>query len=266
VTYADSLGNAKSWQVDDIAYFGGHLWCSTRGHGLFKTKLMTRDVERYLATYDTTAAGAASHAENAGWLISSDFDAGTPGLRKLWHSIVLHVDLPNASCSVRVSYSLDGGITWVYHSTVTGDGVTTRRAETLYLENVQGPRFKYKLQLEGTGSRTPQVRGVVVSFLPEPEPNWQWRMTVVLAENVELLDGTVVQQDIQQMREDLSNMYRSQELIYFQDIDGTEWTATGQPGVRMSNYTFNAPFIDSTDAGPIEGTIQIELIEAVQSY
>jgi len=269
VTYADALGSGKSWQVDDIAYFGGYLWCSTRGHGLFRTKLETRDVSRYLATYDTTAAGAAAHAENAGWFISSDFDAGTPGLRKLWHTITVHVDLPNANCSVRVSYSIDGGITWVYLGTHTGDGVNTRFSNPLFLENIQSPRLKYKLQLEGTGTRTPQVRGVVVSFLPEPEPNWQWRMTVALAENIEKLDGVVVQQDIQEIREELEGYYRSQELIYFQDIDGTEWTNTGtprRPGVRMSNYVFNAPYIGPTSEGPIEGTIQLELIEAVESY
>lgn len=272
VTYPDSLGAGRSWQVDDVVYFQGYLYSSVRGHGFFKTRLQTRDVSRYVATYDTTAAGAAAHADNGGWLTSSDFDAGTPGLQKLWRRIVVHCDLPTVNQSVRVSYSLDGGETWVVAGTVSKETAATRYAKAFYLENVRSNRLKYKLQLDSTdGTRTPQVRGVVVSYLPQPEPNWQWSFTIMLADKIELLDGSEGTFDVNAITQYLENAFRAQDLLFFQDVDQSKWVMdqdgiTERSGVLILDFAKDLHFIGPASDGSLEGTIRVTLQEAVESY
>lgn len=267
VSYPDAGGLGKRYQVDDLIYFGGQIVCSTRGHGLFRTTMKFRDVSRYTATFDTTAAGAASGSDNAGWITSSDYDAGTPGLRKLWRKLVLHVDLPTADTSVRVSYSLDGGENWVYMGTATKTTAATRYIKSFFLQNIEGARFKYKLQLDTTDStRSPAVRGVVVSYLPQPEPNWLWSFTAVIAEDIITLDGDEATQDVDAVREYLENAFRAQDLVYFRDIDGVQWTNTGAPGVLIRDIVTSIPYVGPASDGPLEGTIQLQLIEAVESY
>lgn len=333
VTYADGLGNGKSWQVDDVVYYQGYLIASVRGHGLFKTRLQTRDVSRYVATYDTTAAGAVSGSDNGGWLTSSDYDASTPGLMKLWRRITVHCDLPSTATTVLVSYSLDGGVTWVSAGTVkktltgtvartsgqatltgtgtnflgelhvgdsivvgadtrtvatitsdtaltvsanwsqTGSGATcvnaaTRFAQSFYLENVRGTRLKYKIQLDSTDStRSPQVRGVIVSYLPQPEPNWAWEFTVLLAEDQELLDGTDrLNINTAPIFAALEGYWRSQQLVYFQDVDQSEWQTSSRAGVLVTDFTEDKTFIGPTSDGVHEGRIRLSLLEAVEAY
>lgn len=255
---------ADNLVVDDVIVFGGYLFAATRGYGVFRTRLQFRDVQDALATYDTTAAGAAPGSANGGWLTSSDFDAGTPGLQKLWRRILVHADLPSAATSITVDYSLDGGRTWTTARSIVGDGVKTRYAEAVYLDNVVGPRFKYRVSLRTTDTtKTPQLRGIVVSYLPQGDPNWEWNMILVLNEEQKLLDGTEVKQDVVAKVARLEQAYRDQELIRFTDVDGQEWSAT-MPGVLISAFQKDLRYIGPASDGPLEGEVRLTLIEAVE--
>ena len=273
VTFAEGTDHVN-WQADDIFYYDGWLWVSVRGHGVFRTAFTYRDMERELATYDTTAAGAAVGSENGGWITSSDFDAGTPGLLKLWNAITIEADLADASCTVYVEYSVDGGKTYSEAGTVSKTGSATRYKTTLKLRDgtsaVRAPRLKWRLTLRTTDSSySPVVRGVHVQYLPLPEPNWQWHMTLVLSEEQELLDGTIQAVDVSAKLAALETIYRNQIPVYFQDVDGVEWVDEGgvdYPGVLMIGFDARLVHIGPTSDGDLEGEVAITLIESAEEY
>ena len=267
-TYTDAAADGKSYRVDDVVYFGNRFHTHIRDHGIFRAKFSHRDLDRDIAEFDNTWTGSiAVGNDEGGSIVSSEFDAGTPGLQKIWRKIDVTADLLDASTSVEVGYSLDGGETWVDAGSITKTGSETRYTASFFLEDVKSERFKYKLQLNTSdGDYSPFVRSVVVQFLPNPEPNWVWQFTGVLAEKVELLDGTERTQDVDAIKASLEAAFRNSQLVYFEDVDGTEWVNEGgeRAGVLIQDITFSAPYIDAQT--PIEYTVQIQLIEAVESY
>ena len=108
----------------------------------------------------------------------------------------------------------------------------------------------------------PKVRGVAINYLPQPEPNWLWDFTIVLAERVQLLDGTEENVDTEAEVLYLEGLFRDGNIIQFTDVDGTLWASDG-PGVLMYTFSEDLRYLD-TDA--IEGDIRLSLLEAVEAY
>jgi hypothetical protein len=263
--------DTKAHIVDDVVYWGDRLFVSVRGHGIFRVKYSHRDLEREIAEFDTSyPVGVPAGVPEGGSLTSSEFDGGTPGLDKLWRKIQLTVDLLDAGSSVVVEYSTDAGKTWVVAGTATKDTSSTRYVRDFFLPNVRAPRFKYRLQLRSdTSLASPIVRSVIVAFVPVPEPNWVWQFTGVLSDTVQLLDGTTRTQDPEAIKAALETAFRDQQLVYFQDVNGDEWTLSGEtemPGVLMTDLVFSAPVITHNSDGSVEYTVQVSLLEAVESY
>lgn len=260
---------AVNYQVDDVFFWKGQLYCSVRGFGIFRTWYTFHDVSRLLATYDTTAAGDVRGSKNGGWYTSSDFDGGTPGLQKLWHSMTIHVDLPTSACSVYVEYSLDGGATYQVAGEVTKTTSATRYSKVLVIGNgtpVRGTRFKYRITLRTTDStRSPQLRGVIVKYLPQPEPNWTWEMVLVLSERQELLDGSVADVDVTGKLLALEQAFRAGDLVQFTDLDGTVWAPSG-PGILIYDLQQDVRYSGPASEGAVEADVRITLMEAVEGY
>jgi hypothetical protein len=262
-------------QVDAVYWFKGYLFITVRNHGLFKTKYQFRDFSRAVATYDTTASGGSPAAGNGGWITSSEFDGGTPGLTKIWNQVTLHVDLPTSATSVVMEYSTDGGTTWNYvsgavgTSTVTGTGSPVRVKKNWKIPgSLKATRFKWRMHLRTTdATKTPQVRGVVVRYLPVPDPNWMWDMVLVLSEEQELLDGTV-ETGINPATKlaSLEATFRQQNLVEFIDIDGTAWALDGTAGVLIYDINERVVMLGPSSDGPIEREVRITLIEAVEHF
>jgi len=230
-----------------------------------------RDVERLLATYDTTASGAGAGSQNGGWIETSDFDAGTPGLTKLWNAITLAVDLPSTDTTVYVEYSVNGGEDWVEAGTASKTGSAKRYERTFFIGDassggVFGESFKVRMTLRTADTtKSPAVRSMTVRYLPVPEPNWQWDMTLILSDTQELLDGTEQEPTLADKLSNLEDSFRAQELVHFTDIDGTEWV-TGGPGVLIRDVQSRVPFIGPSSDGEYEREVVVSLIEAVEAY
>lgn len=264
-----------NWGVDDVIYYGGSVFASVRGYGIFRAYLRFKDVSRFEATYDTTAVGVSPTAGNGGTLTSSDFDAGTPGLLKYWDAITVHVDLPEIDCTVFVEVSTDGGIDWHQVGLVEKTGPATRYAATLPLTGVAeagkpltGTRLKWRLTLRTTTTtRSPQLRGVVVRYLPIPEPNWQWEMTLVLSDTQELLDGSTEENvDVAAKLANLETAFRTQTPVHFTDIDGTEWGPGGAKLALVTDLRQSIPFVGPGADGPIEREVRVVLLEVKDAY
>lgn len=264
-----------NWNVDDVFFYKGYVYASVRGHGIFRTPFSYKDVTRFQATYDTTASGASPGSLNGGWYTSSDFDAGTPGLRKMWNAIVVHVDLPTTDCSVYVEYSVDGGQTWVAVGSVTKtNGLMTRYNKSFRLSVAGGAltstRFKYRLTLRTTNSTvSPQLRGVIVRYLPIPEPNWQWSMRLVLSESQELLDGTTRELNTAQLQakvDAIESAFRAQSLVTFEDIDQISWDVGGVGTTLITDLTVIRNLPTAVGDGAQECEIALTLVEGLTQY
>ena len=267
-TYPDAGADGKDYIIDDIRYWGGRFFVHVRGHGVFFVRYTHRDLDRAVADFDNTWTGSiAVGNDEGGVLVSSEFNAGTPGLEKIWRKIDVTADLLATGCEVHVGYSTDGGQTWTDAGSLTKTGADTRYTKSFYLNDVRSERFKYKLQLDTTDTDySPIVRAVVVQFLPNPEPNWTWSFTAVLATKVSTLDGADLDQDVDALKLALETAFRDDQLVTFTDIDGTQWaTGGGQPGALIQDITFSAPFIDASSAGDIEYNVEIRLIEATET-
>lgn len=331
-TYPDASGVGRDWHVDDVFFWNGYMHVAVRGHGLFRSEISYRDYLRDRAKYDTTTT-AATGSSNSGFLLSSDYDAGTIGLRKLWRDVTVHCDLASDLVSVTVDYSLDGGKTWSAAGTVsrtltgtvsrttgltaltgtgtkfltqltvgesvvvgadtrtilnitsdtaatvtaawtqTGASATLKSAATRFvrrlpLQNVRGNRFKYRLTFNSSStSYSPVVRGIVVSYLPLPEPNWMWEMVIVNANEQQWLDGSVNTVDSKTAMEYLDNLYRNQEMFTFIDLDGVEWAVSGNKGCIMYDIT-RIPAVPAEPAASnvLEGDVRVVILEAIESY
>jgi hypothetical protein len=329
-TWADASGVGRDWMVDDVVFFGGYLHAAVRKHGNFRTPLAYRDYLRASAKYDTTSTAATGTASQ-GFIQSSDYDGGTPGLLKLWQQILLQADLPATSTAVRVYYSLDRGGTWssahvmsrvltgtcatgaastevvgtstafirevmpgdsiafgaqvrtvesvqdnthltltaVAGATSTGEFMVHQKTRLTYafrLNNVRSPRFMYRLELDtGADTVSPVVRGISVSYLPQPEPNWVWKLSFVVAHTQKLRDLTVETVDTEAVIDLFSTAYRMHLPITFTDIDGTQWEVNGQPGVLMTEFQF-VMHVPGYSGDPIEGRVSMTLLEVAESY
>lgn len=272
VNYPDFSGFRISHLVSDIYFFAGWVFCAVVGYGVFRFALSHQDVSRFAAFYDTTASGETLASQNGGWFASSDFDAGTPGLMKMWNAITIEVDLPTNETGLYVEYSLDGGINWVGVGSVTTSiptGERIRRSLVLGdgVTPVRGPRFKYRITLRTVNSaRTPQLRGVIVRYLPVPEPNWMWEFTLELSESQELLDGTVQEPNNVTKINALRTPFRTQALVHFQDRDLTEYAGAGKPGVLIYSLEESVPVPGPISDGPIETEVRVVLLEAIEAY
>jgi hypothetical protein len=251
-TYSDPSGIGRDWLVDDVIVFGGKMFCLVRGWGVFFTEDSFKDVDNGLAQYTTSTTG--------GVVTSSLYDGGTPGLQKMWRKVTIYADLPT-NTSMTVSYSVNGGTSWVAFTTATGPGPADGQF-TYYLNNIISTRFQYRIALKTTAeAASPVLRGVSVSYLPQPEPNWMWTFTVPVADNWELMDETIEVKNTNTLIAYLEGLFRSQQLVTFIDLDGVQW-ATNGPGVLI--YDLNTVHYDVEQ--PREADVRVTLLEAVETY
>ena len=267
-----------NWTVDDVVFWHGWVWASVRGHGIYRCIFSYKDVTRYLAKYDVSIGGGLIGPMNGGWFTSSDFDAGTPGMLKMFNAITVHVDLPTVACSALVEYSMDGGVSWglaganLANATIGGPTHPTeigRVRKTIKFQGggLRGTRLKYRITLKTTDvTRSPALRGVIVRYLPLPEPGWMWEFDVVLADRMEQLDGKDLLPGVKDLSNWLDSAYRAQQLLHFTDIDGAEWTAGEGRGVLMYDFEKQVPFAGPDSDGPIEAVYRVTLLEAVEAY
>lgn len=250
-TYPDTSGVGTDWLVDDVIVHGGHMFCAVRGHGLFFTPDRFQDIILGEAEYTTYSGG--------GRLTSSLYDGGTPGLMKLWRRITLHCDLPTGT-SLTLSYSIDKGVTYTSFTQYNGPGPANDKF-SYYLNNVRAPSIKWKVTFNTSNAAvTPTLRGVIVAYLPQPEPNWMWTFTIPVADKWVLLDETTESLNTEGLIAYIENLFRTQSLTTFIDIDGVSW-ATNGAGVLV--YDISTVHFDIEE--PKEADIRITLLEVVET-
>ena len=165
-TYGDRFApKGTDWLVTDLFVFGAKMFVAVSGHGVFFTPVGPGDVS-HADSRHTPRAGAAS-ITNGGFIRSSMYDGGTPGLKKLWRKVTVYIDLPT-NTSFRLYYNMDNTDTWTAVSAAATAGPSGANGQyVFYLNNVVGTRFRYKIMLNTTvNTVTPVLRGIIVAYLP----------------------------------------------------------------------------------------------------
>ena len=319
-TYPDASGTGADWIVDDVIYYRGRLHAAVRGVGNFWSTVTYRDYVTGTVNYDTTTTAATGSANN-GFLVSSVYDGGTPGLQKMWRFGELEAHLPSDAVSIELQYSLDKGDNWVsmgtlqrtLTGTLTSDGTAvvvgsgtdfgtelevgdildiqgetatvagvdsdtqftatstvvaaagtafvnkTEFRRKWYLSTstamVRGVRLSYRVVFNSSnGTQSPTLNAVSFWYLPEPEPNWTWDLRVVIADQVELLDGTDDEQNIDTLRNTLEQYFRQQRVVQFTDFDGATYD------VLLWDFVYDR-HVPGKAGEPNEGVLSISLLE-----
>lgn len=259
VTYPPGSAPFRNYLVDDQAFFEGTAFVFVRGFGAFMTPYSVRDAEEGVRRYDVSSAGSSVAPLNGGWFTTSTYDAGTPGLLKLWRKITVDAEVLT-NTSIVIEYSIDDGATWVVAATRSTPAA--RGLLEYWLENVKGSSFKLRFTLRSSDATvSPSLHAIQVSYVPLPEPNWLWTFTIVLSELQEGVDGVSRAVDTEAEMSYLSGLHRTKELVKYVDIDGERWTASG-PGVLIYDIEFRVAQMTQ----PLEGEVVITLLEAVEEY
>lgn len=248
--------------VDDQIAFGGYMFAFVRGAGAFKTPMMYKDISssNISRRYDITSAGGSVAALNGGWMTTSTYDAGTPGVKKLWRKVTVDSTI-KTDTSIFVEYSLNNGDSWVTVGSITT--VAGRKETEFYLQNIIGTSFKLRFTLRSTtGTNSPIFYGFNVSYIPVPEPNWMWSFTIILADKLVLLDGTEETVNAETEISFLSELWRTKQLVHFTDAEGGSWANSTNPGVLIYDITVALRDLNQ----PLEGEVTITLLEAVETY
>jgi hypothetical protein len=252
MAHPDSSGVGNAWLVDAVFVFGGKLFAAVRGHGMFFTQDTFKDSQMNLAQYITTPT--------VGSIYSSLYDAGTPGLEKLWHKITVYCALP-VGTSMTVAYSLDNGLNWIDFGEAYGPGPANEQF-VFKMDNVRSTQFKWKIRLATTDEhKSPLVKGVVVAYLPQPEPNWMWSFTVPVSDKWTLMDGTEEVKDPEALIAYMERLFRNQEMVQFIDIDGVQWAEVGNGAIIYDMVTSHYDIED-----PREADLRMTIMETVESY
>lgn len=261
-SYPPGVAPYSAFVVSDMIVFQGRFYIAVLGHGIFQTAYRPpHDARNGSKRYDISKAGGSVASMNGGWLTTSTYDAGTVGLRKMWRKITIDYSIPSAACAIVLDYSIDGGATWTTASTVTTVGGRVR--DDTWLENVISNTLKLRFTFRSTDATvSPSIYGFLVSYIPVVEPNWIWSMTLVIAEKLQLLDGTTEIVDTEARLALLRDTYRTKQLITFTDVDSSLWASGGQPGVLIQDIGFHIR--DLTQ--PLEGEVTLTLLEAVETY
>jgi len=267
-TVAYSKGSAPytNYIVDSVIFFGGYMFMAVRGHGMFKTPYGPHD-KTYNpgsigAHFNISSAGASVDPLNGGWFTTSTYDAGTPGVRKMWRKVIVDAAIPT-STSIVVEYSTNIGVSWTELPNITT--VSSRVRTEFWLNNITSVSFKLRFTLRSTSATvTPILYGFVVSYLPIPEPNWLWTFTIVLSERQQASDGSLPDLTVNTESEMafLAALHRSKQLTTFTDVDGVQWATGGNPGVMIYDIEFRVR--DMTQ--PLESEVIVTLLEAVETY
>jgi hypothetical protein len=123
---------------------------------------------------------------------------------------------------------------------------------------VLSPRIQYRVIANSSSSgSTPTIQSVSFWYLPEPEPNWIYDLTVYIAREVLLMDDTVDTQDMDVARQTLMGYLRTQDIFTFTDIESNTVDAL----MWDANFDYHVPGIAADHGSPYEGMIRLSVLE-----
>lgn len=206
-------------------------WCadesddSTRGF----YRIATKNSDLTASTPDTTYT---SFVETA------DF-VPEPDQKKRWAKLRV---LTRYSPAPTLRVSQDGGSTWDSVSGTSSSGNVLIFTDFDLSGLDASESIRYEITFAKTTVDFTELIAMTTSFTSLDSGKYGWSFTINAVDEVELLDGTFYDQDLDLIRTTLRGHFQSKETLIYTDLDGTQYN------VYVSGLSESQPFIDAAQA------------------
>ena len=154
-----------------------------------------------------------------GWIEFPWFDAGLKEAEKDIESVYIAGEF-TATENVTVYWKDDDSTIWEELGTITAGGTELVWPD---VTRPQTKRIKLGLLLESqTNTSTPVVEAVVLRYMTMARDKWQWFLPVRLADDLEMLDGSLEARTFTTQWTDIVNAVTGSAPIRYRDVD-REW-------------------------------------------
>jgi len=156
------------------------------------------------------------------YIITGWQDGGLPSIDKYWNDILLYFnEMGHGSQAIKVSYRTSEADLFVDLSPNISQSTYGDISEGSVPIDITSKKIQLKITLtEPTASTWDTIfDSFVVRYLPQPNLNKRWDMTILCSENIELPDGSMEQERGESLRAKLSTLYLSGKKVVFKDYD-----------------------------------------------
>ena len=188
-----------------------------------------------------------------GYYQSSYFDANLPSIDKLYNAITVRHDPLVEGQSITVSYKFkeSDSFTTLGLSNTVGDQEKILSFPT----GTYSKKLSLKVELTTTNTATsPKLTEVIMQYSLYPQRKFQWTFRLKAKKALRLLDGSLESRTAEQIRQDLEDLFTSQQLYRYVDVDGTSYN------VLVHDLDTDSWVINSEDVN--EEQVAITLLEA----
>lgn len=255
--------NALLWMtgaITDGTYWWGSYLGSTYGFAPLFTATLSGESQFYMfgtLNFDTNNSLKVERLNKTFGLVNSTyietnaFTASLPNLNKSYFTCTLNFATLATGQSIQVYYSTGGSFTSLGTVSYTTNGAVNTYTLT-FPDNTNSKELILRFKIDGYGT---MPYNYTVSYLPLPDMKYRWTLTVVLMDNLVLLDGTFKEpKKADTLRNVLKNDYYTKNALSFQDIDYAETTITDNP-LSISAVTI---YVASTTNLPEQGRVIID--------
>lgn len=188
----------------------GNLWISLCALGAINIAIPDYAINPYY--------GGQSWQEHS-WIEQDKFFGGQALIDKSWESVTIVSDgLDNLNSGVDVFWQDEDSTDWELLGSTGQEEVTELRWEAPYTTRPTGKWIKLALRLWCQDAyRTARIRSVIVKFLPIVADRVRDTVTLVLADNAQLPDGTRSPYTLAQQWTHLQSMIQSVNPIIYRD-------------------------------------------------
>ena len=230
--------NALLWMtgaITDGTYWWGSYLGSAYGFAPLFTATLSGESQFYMfgtLNYGTNNAlkverlNKTSSLTNSAYIETNAFTASLPNLNKSYFTCTLNFATLTSGQSIQVYYSIGGSFTSLGTISYAVNGAINTYTLT-FPDNTNSKELILRFKLDEYNT-TPY--NYTVSYLPLPDMKYRWTLTVILMDNLILLDGTSKEpKRAETLRNVLKNDYYTKNALSFQDIDYVETTITDNP-------------------------------------
>jgi len=189
----------------------------------------------------------------SGWEQSSYFDANLPSIDKLYNAVTIRHDPLESGQNITVYYKFKESDSW----TLLGLSNTVGDTEKIlsFPTGTYSKKISLKTELNTTDTTsTPVLTERIMQYSLYPTRKWQWTLRVKATKHLRLLDNSLEPRTSEQIRADLEDLFSSQQLYRFTDVDGVSYN------VLMNDLDTQSWVINQNDVN--EEEVAITLLEA----
>ena len=247
---------------DEIAV--GHVPIGSNGDDLVYTADLNitsgSDDQELIYSYAPGGTTYKDGANNEGFLVFNQHDK-LQSIDKLMNSINIGFEKLITGQEIKVYYAdiptpLPSISTWTLLGSVTyaADGGTVQFKNLPFPVGTVAKKMWFRVQLVGPGTSTPALTDFTLEYLPMPDFKKQWQLNVNCADDLKLLDGTLVETVGRELKSRLERSWWTKSQLDFQDLDYATTLVNENP-LSSSNTTVT---VDSTYDFPEQGRIRID--------